>query len=216
IRTLDRLEAARVSPASAAVVAACAGAPKLRALYIHGLGSDAYLDLDGAGVLRHLLLSQAPEVRDLSFLERLPSLRTLYLDDLRSMDLETLPELPLLTGLHLSGGTWRPMTPSSLEPLARLPGLTYLRIVNVRPANGSLEPIGHMSALRELFLPNLFAMEEFARLAAALPGVRSNVSTPFFGASDGEVPTLPLSACPQCGGARARLTGRPSGNVCMS
>ena len=167
-------------------------------------------------MLRHLLLSQAPEVRDLSFLERLPSLRTLYLDDLRSMDLETLPELPLLTGLHLAGGTWRPMKPSSLEPLTRLPGLTYLRIVNVRPANGSLEPIGRLSALRELFLPNFFAMEEFARLAAALPAVRSNVSTPFFGASDGEVVTLPLSACPQCGGARARLTGRPSGNVCMS
>jgi hypothetical protein len=141
----------------------------LRAVYLCKAGK---VDLSSLGELKsveHVLVSWANHLSDLSWLSRLPRLRTLYLDDMKTLDLATLPELPRLEALHVGGGMTSALKLSSLGPLARLRNLRHLTLSNVRPRDGSLAPLHVLTGLRELFLPNFFEVEECARLAAALP-----------------------------------------------
>lgn len=202
------------NPATPELFRACARASSLRAIYVCHFKRLGTVPLNGAPALEHLLLSWAPQLIDLSFLADLPALRTLYLEDMKRVDLATLPELPELTGLHLGGGMWTPLKVPSLAPLTRLPGLRYLRLSNVRPADESLRPLAALQALRELHLPNFFAIEETARLAAALPNTKSNSLSAFFASYESGVPASPPYTCERCGRTRAMMTGRPASFLC--
>ena len=160
------------------------------------------------------MLSWAPKLVDLSFLRDLPALRTIYLEDMKRVDLTTLPDLPQVTGFHLGGGMWSTLKVESLQPLTRLPRLRYLRLSNVRAMDGKLRPLSELGELRELYLSNFFELEEVARLAGALPGVRSNTLTPVFAPRDhGSPPSEPF-LCPRCGGTREIMTGKPASLLC--
>ena len=211
---LARLEALWASPASPALFEACARAPSLRAIHVYQFNRLAEVRLAGARTLEHLMLSWAANLVDLSFLGGLPALRTIYLDDMKRVDLATLPVLPNVIGLHLGGGIWDALKVESLEPITRLPSLRYLRLSNVRPGDESLQPLTQLPALRELQLPNLFELEEVARLAGALPNVASNTLTPVFHPFDGVLPAAEPYLCESCGGPRQMMTGRPGGFMC--
>lgn len=211
---LPRLEALWANPASPALFEACARAPSLRAIYVCHFNRLADVPLCGAPAITHLMLSWAPCLVDLSFLRDLPALRTIYLEDMKRVDLSTLPHLPNVTGLQLGGGMWSTLKVDSLEPLTRLPGLRHLRLSNVRPADGALRPLAALRELRALYLPNFFAVEEVARLAGALGSIVSNTLTPVFAGQDGALAGKAPFLCNKCGGARHMMTGRPNSLLC--
>ena len=214
IATLDRLEALWANPASNDLFRACSQAPALRAIYVCYFKRMAEVPLAGAARLEHLMLNWAPQLVDLGFLRDLPALRTIYLDDMKRVDLATLPHLPNVTGFHLGGGMWSTLKVDSLEPLTRLPGLRYLRLSNVRPIDGQLRPLGNLVALKELTLPNFFEVEETARLANALPNVVSNTLRPVFLPFDSDPPSSSPYRCKSCGGIRYMMTGKPAAMLC--
>lgn len=214
IPELSHLQAIWANPASISLFRAAARAPALRALYVCHFRRLAEVPLAGAPALQHLMLGWAPQLVDLTFLQDLPALRTVYLEDMKRVDLATLPHLPKLTGFHLGGGMWSALKVESLAPLSRLPGLRYLRLSNVRPTDGQLRPLSELRELRELYLPNFFELEEVARLAGALPNVASNTLTPVFASREGGLPASGPYLCPKCGGTREMMTGRPVSLLC--
>jgi hypothetical protein len=135
-------------------------------------------------------------------------------EDMKRIDLFTLPELPHVTGFHLGGSMTSTLKVESLEPLMRLPNLRYLRLSNVRPIDGRLQPLSRLGVMRELDLPNFFELEEVARLAGALPNVASNTLTPVFAPRKSGAPVSAPFVCPQCGGPRDMMTGKPASLLC--
>ena len=215
IAELTKLEALWSHSASRGLFEAARHAPSLRAIYVYQFRQLAEVSLGGAPKLEHLMLSWAPKLEDLSFLTELPALRTIYLEDMKRLDLSTLPELPHVTGLHLGGGMWSALRFDSLEPITRLPRLRYLRLSNVRPNDGRLEPLSRLRHLSELDLPNFFELEEIARLSGALPDVKSNTLTPVFAPFDGGVlPEHSPYRCERCGGRKQMMTGKPASLLC--
>ena len=160
------------------------------------------------------MLSWAPQLVDLSFLQDLPALRTIYLEDMKRVDLTTLPSLPEVTGFHLGGGMWSTLKIQSLEPLTRLPRLRYLCLSNVRPVDAQLRSLSELRELRDLYLPNFFELEEVARLAGALPNVVSDTLTPVFARWQGDLPASAPYRCVRCGGTREMMTGKPASLLC--
>jgi hypothetical protein len=186
--------------------------PRLRALYVVYFKTLDEVQLSGAKSLEHLALSWATRLQDLSFLRDLPALKTLIIDDMKRLDLTTLPELPQLTGLALGGGINSTMKVQSFDPLTRLPNLRYLSLYSIRSTDGSLKPLSMLRNLRDIALPNYFSVDEFARLAGALPDTKGKVLTPFFTATDGS-DKIPWG-CKNCGGPRYMMTGKPAVILC--
>jgi hypothetical protein len=213
---LHHLTALWASPATEQLFETCARAPAIRALYVTNFKRLAEVKLTGARTLEYLMLNWAPRLVDLSFLRDLPALRVLYLDDMKRIDLSTLPELPSLRGLQLGGTMWSTLNVESLTPLARLPGLRYLRLSNARPVDGSLRPLAQLKDLRELELPNFFDVSESARLASALPNTKGNALTPYFTPDRGWVERSSPFRCEKCGGGKVMMTGKPSVILCRS
>ena len=214
IANLDLLQALWSNPASPELFRVCAEAPALRAIYVCHFKRLSEVPLSGAPRLEHLMLSWAPQLVDLGFLRDLPALRTIYLEDMKRVDLTTLPHLSEVTGFHLGGGMWSTLKVDSLEPLTRLPRLRYLRLSNVRPLDGELRPLGRLRELREIYLPNFFELEEVARLAGAFPNAKSNTLTAVFAPWEGGLPASAPYLCPQCGGMRQMMTGKPGSLLC--
>ena len=186
----------------------------LRALYLGKCGRTDLSPIGTCASLQHLVIDGAPSLGDLSFLAPLCRLRTLYISDARRMDLATLPVLPRLAALHLSGGNGGALRIESLAPLCRLGTLRHLTIENLRPADGSLQPLASLGRLRELHLPNTFEIEEFARLAGTLPHARGAATTPFYAEDIAFSGTEVLFRCDRCRRTRALMTGRPAALLC--
>ena len=162
------------------LVRALAAAPRLRALWLYQVGRADLSPLGALVGLEHLSVAWAPRLVDLGWLARLGGLRTLYVDDAPRLDLATLPALPSVRSLHLGGGMDAPLRVASLAPLGRAPELGALSLANVRVADGSLAPLAALGRLRHLHAPNVFAVEESARLAAARPDVAGAIMGPIY------------------------------------
>jgi hypothetical protein len=220
-RSLKRLEAADqlvavwASSPSPELLRVIARLPRLRAVYVQHLRSVDIRPLAASTTVEHLLVTWAPRQIELGFLAEMPSLRTLSLDDLKRVDLGTLPSLPNVTALHLSGGIWSTLKIPTLAPLDRLPNLRFLTLSNVRPADRQLMSLGKLRHLRTLELPNFFELEEFARIAAALPLAKGRGLMPFFTEPRTNSHGEPVFSCKQCGGARVMMTGRPAVLLCQ-
>jgi len=210
---LNQLEAIWITQPSSELFRACARAPNLRALYACYFKKLDVVELAGAISLEHLSLDWATRLVDLSFLADLPALRTLIIDDMKRLDLNTMPELPDVTGLAIGGGINSTMKVESLEPLSRLPNLQYLSMYSIRAADGSLKPLSRLRNLREIKLPNYFSVDEFARLAGALPNTKGTVLTPFFTATDGSA-NIAFWSCKKCHVQRYMMTGKPAVILC--
>ena len=201
-------------PVTTALVHQLARLGELRALYLGKCGRVDLAPIAACTSLLHLVIDGAPSLADLSFLAPLTRLRTLYISDARRVDLSTLPVLPRLAALHLSGGAGGTMRIESLAPLARLGTLRHLTVENIRPADGSLQPLSALARLRELHLPNTFEIEEFARLAGTLPLTRGAAMTPFYAEDIAFSGTEVLFRCEHCRRTRALMTGRPAALLC--
>lgn len=208
------LATAWAHPVTGALVHQLARLGELRALYLGKCGRVDLSPIAACASLLHLVIDGAPSLTDLSFLASLGRLRTLYISDARRVDLTTLPVLPRLAALHLSGGSGGMARIESLAPLARLGTLRHLTLENLRPLDGSLQPLAALGRLRELHLPNVFEIEEFARLAGALPDARGAASSPFYAEDIAFSGTEVLFRCDRCRRTRALMTGRPAALLC--
>ena len=191
---------------------------------LRGLKSLRYLALGGASQaavdavasltsVEAVVMTDARKVDSVRGVTGLPRLEWLALSDVRPLSrLDDLVEARHLRGLGLGGAMWTAMKVDTLAPLGALSELEVLKLVNVRVADGSLAPIAKLSALRELGIPNFFKLEEYARIAAALPNVNAHWLSGFFG---GDSPEHPKGvACKKCKSPTVSTLGKPIKYLC--
>jgi hypothetical protein len=117
--------------------------------------------------------------------------------------LTTLRELVIATPPG-SAGSGRTIDVASYAPLTQLTALERLVLIAVRPLDGDLTVLGRMTHLRELGVSGVreFTLEDYARLAIALPGTASRDLVPYC--------TIPgIGVCKACRGQQVLLTGAP-------
>ena len=214
IGELARLQTVWIHPASDAMVRQIPRLSDLRALYVGRCGRVDLGPIGDCSSLQHLVLDGVPLLTDLSFLAALPRLRTLFVQGARRLDLDTIAPLPRLAALHLAGAPSATLRVESLAALARLGTLRHLTLENVRPADGSLRPLAALQRLREVHVPNGLEIEEYARLAGALPHAVGAATTPFYAEFTARPGVELLFRCEHCGRTRALMTGRPAALLC--
>lgn len=138
-----------------------------------------------AGPLRVLKISGAPRLRSLDGVERLTELRELV--------------VATPTG---SAGSGRSIDVASFEPLERLERLERLVLHDVRPADLDLAPVMRMTWLREVEISGVpeFTIEDYARLAMALPTTQGRCLQPY-------VTIAGIGMCRRCRGQSVLLNG---------
>lgn len=157
--------------------------------------------------LHHLELTDPFVLDGLDQLEQLESLMLYAFPRITSLDLVgSLPHLEKLIlstppGYDASGKCYEV---ESFEPLARLTQLESLTIRGVVPKIGGLEPLHRLPQLRRVDITHVrvFGLEDFARLAAALPLTEGHCLQPVYEASW-------AGDCPRCTSARVVLTAPP-------
>ena len=93
----------------------------------------------------------------------------------------------------------------TLDPLGRLSHLEALTLRGVLPGEGRLDALGALKGLGELAITHVYAfdLEDYARLARALPSTRGNCLRPYYEAHW-------AGTCRRgCGQARVALTAPP-------
>lgn len=169
------------------------GLPKLHSLEIFDFARG---DLSLIGRLRsinRLVLYHIPQVYRLDPLSSLSDLAVLNLRSLPSWD--------------ASGKTLRFKT---LKPLRACKGLRRLVLMKARVDEDGLMPLHKLTGLREFVTDNTFTLEDFARLAGALPDCQGDYLVPFHQAHYNP-------SCKKCGADKIRLSGvRRGGLVCLT
>ena len=147
-----------------------------------------------------LYLNCCPRVHDLTPLERLPNLRHLHIDwnqkalslwnmarnpQLETLVLQAFRRLRVLDGLEtaiclkalgLKGDLEKKWKIDSFAPLASLTSLENLELWEVAPLRDGFSPLHALRKLRHLNMSsNMLPVEDYARLAAALPDVTADV-----------------------------------------
>lgn len=123
--------------------------------------------------------SNLSKVTDLEPLRYLDRLELLSLEDIPKVrSIEPVAHLSRLVALDFSGGMWNKNRAETLEPIGRLPVLEELYLTNLRVDSGGLRPLARCRALRRLRLSNQFPTEDYAYLAAKLPVVECEMFAP--------------------------------------
>lgn len=173
----------------------------------NGLVSDLS-SLTKLNRLQYLKLEVTSYVKDFSFLARLKKLRTLKLSDVTKFkDVSALEKLPLLRTLEISKMTsW-----VSLPTLASFAKLKQVRVLRIGfdAKDGSLSPLSKLSRLKELYLPLTYDLEEYARLAVALPQTNCSLFTKPCGLSESV-----FLKCKRCGGLQRITLARGWRRLC--
>lgn len=182
----------------------------LRTLDLH---ESRIATLDGLEALPKLevfLFPGASSLRDASALERIPSLRAVWMDVSGLRSLDWTAGLTQLHSLLVTGGL---TTMPTLAPLAGLAGLRHLVVGHLRVKDRSLRPLHRLKGLRTLEVPDRFPLEEMAALAAALPHTEGIPRQAF-------VPTAGrgiMGWCRKCGSTDVLLTiGSPVRTFCRA
>ncbi|HEU0298967.1 MAG TPA: hypothetical protein VFR37_05915, partial [Longimicrobium sp.] len=149
------------------------------------------------------------ELSDVRPLAEIPALRHLRLDAPRMHDLSGAGRFTQLNTLNL---TPAPVV-DSLAPLAALTNLRHLSVWMEEVREGGLAPLARLQELRSLGVsPDAFDLEEFARLAVALPGTDGPHRSPFLPPDD---PAYYRIRCRHCGRRDLRLPlGTPRRGFC--
>jgi hypothetical protein len=145
----------------------------------------------------------------LSGLEQLIHLKCLVLRHFRRI--KSLAPLAALSGLRaISMSTipsWdasrRCLEVDSLEPLSKLASLESLCLIGVKPLDGQLDLLHHLTQLKYLHISHefQFQLEDYAALARALPNASGHCLVPYFA-----IPQLSVR-CKRCAGEIVFLTG---------
>ncbi|SFJ76671.1 hypothetical protein [Myroides guanonis] len=96
-------------------------------------------------------------------------LKTLEITDFSK--LEEIDQLSLaaqISDLTLGGGHNKPLKIKSINSLKNLTNLKTLSLTNLKIADDTLQPLGHLNNLETLFLSNQFETKEYAWLATRL------------------------------------------------
>jgi hypothetical protein len=157
--------------------------------------------------LRHVELTDPHVLDGLDGMQQIESLMLYAFPRITSLDaVGTLTNLKTLTlstppGYDASRTCYEV---DSFEPLARLANLEALTLRGIVPKTGGLEPIRRLTSLRRIDITHVYAfgLEEYARLAAALPLAEGHCLQPVFEAAW-------AGACPRCGSPRVALTAPP-------
>jgi Leucine-rich repeat (LRR) protein len=182
----------------------------LTQLYIDGLRVDDFSRLARLGNLEAMSLETAHKISSLDGIADFGSLHGLRIEHFKNVkSLAPLRELTQLRALAVAGSIWTRMTVESLSPLSSLRGLKFLHLTNLKPLDNSLEPLRALTSLEELECANFYPMEEFAKLAAALPRTRCDWFNPVMA-----LPDVPCKKCGQC--QLVLLTGKGSSGLCRT
>ncbi len=134
--------------------------------------------------------SQMPQLRHLAIrwntkIQRLDSLVGL---ELRSLILEETPRLQQLAPIarlralrffEFSGGMNKPNVAESLWPLAELPRLSHLNLLNLKVKLDGLIPLAQCGRLKVLEISNQFPTDEYAFLSVRLPKTKCAMFGPW-------------------------------------
>jgi hypothetical protein len=157
--------------------------------------------------LRHLELTDPHVLDGLEGMQQIESLMLYAFPRITSLDaVGTLTNLRKLTLSTPPGydASRKCYEVESFEPLARLADLEALTMRGIVPKTGGLEPIRRLTSLRRVDITHVyvFGLEDYARLAAALPRAEGHCLQPVFEASW-------AGTCPRCGSPRVALTSPP-------
>ena len=168
-------------------------------------GDDVLASLPEMPKLRTLRLSSVTRVplTSLEPLSRVPSLERLILHHVpmvQSLDaLTVLARLKDLLIENSPGSITKLHELDSLQPLVSLRSLERLELRGIRVRRQGLSPLEHMTWLKTLVVNNSFEIEEFARLAAALPNTEGFCLHP----------SVPIAMpCQHCHAEKVMLIGR--------
>lgn len=157
--------------------------------------------------LTKLTLWGSTKLTSLEGLDKLESLETLIIEHIPKVEsLDVLTRLPQLKRLviHSSTGSEKNLIFDSFEPLSHLHSLEVFDLAGVVPQDGSLEPIGRLQTLEQLYLGNLFSIAEVARLAACFPKLKADCLQPYSEVHGGQG----ALRCKKCGTAQIMLHGK--------
>ncbi|MCB0318445.1 MAG: hypothetical protein KDD56_06785, partial [Bdellovibrionales bacterium] len=157
--------------------------------------------------LTKLILWGGTKLNTLEGLEKLTSLETLILEHIPKVhSLEVLSQLPQLKRLviHSSSSSDKHLLFDSFEPLSHLPSLEVLDLAGVVSADGSLFSLGKLQTLKQLYLGNLFSIEEVARLAGCFPHLDAECLEPYSAGQGG----LGAMKCKKCRTSQIMLNGK--------
>jgi hypothetical protein len=162
-------DAAYVVGASEPDVAALGKLLDVEYLNFYELRADNLAPLGLMLRLRHLKIEWNTKLTSLEGLSNLRKLETLILENTpKTKDLAPLMLLTNLVAFQYSGGTWSKNHAESLAPLAALPKLQELVLMNLRIKEGGLRPLGQCKALQTLAVSNRFETADYAYLSVVL------------------------------------------------
>jgi hypothetical protein len=146
--------------------------PALETLGVKWSSIKTLDSLSGATSLKDFHLGSSTQVASIAPLAQLTQLHWLGLENLKLIsDLSPLESLTNLAGLSFTGGMWGKPGVVSLKPLASLSSLRSLAIHSLHVTDESLRPIGQLTGLEYLSLPNFYPVEEYAFIKASLPNI---------------------------------------------
>lgn len=160
--------------------------------------------------LRQLSIFTASKAKDFTFLRNLRELQSLeFVDVTKFKDVSILADLPSLRTLKLKKMFSVSMKLPTLAPLAKLKQLEKFR-TNLYADDGLLTPLAELTNLKELALPLFYDLEEYAKLAAALPSVNCLAFThPYTLWSN-------WRKCKRCGGTKKITLTRGRRTLCAA
>ncbi len=122
--------------------------------------------------LTHLNITWATKLADVSAVSGWRDLEFLELTDTPKVhDLSPVADLKKLRALVFQGGMWTKNRAATLTPIADLPALEVLMLLNLAVDEGGLRPLARLKALQAMFLSNQFETADYAYLSVHLPRV---------------------------------------------
>jgi hypothetical protein len=143
---------------------------RLQRLVIHDMRVADLRPLATMTALKTLVIWGNTKAESLAGIDLLNALDTLAVENFqRVRSINPLAALTDLRVLCIEGSMHSAMMIETLKPLEKLKRLGELRLANVRVIDASLAPVAELKQLERLFIANMFSVEEFAELSAALP-----------------------------------------------
>jgi hypothetical protein len=191
---------------SLSTVAGLRDRPDVTRLRIGGLTQNLAV-LEPVRQLRELDLLDPETLDGLDRLQQRESLMLYALPQIKSFD--TVGKLANLRTLMIStppgyDASRKCYEVETLEPLAQLSHLERLTMRGILPATGRLDPIRRIKSLRHVDISHVYAfdIEDYARLARALPAAEGHCLQPVFEAHW-------TGVCSRCGSRKVALTAPP-------
>ena len=133
--------------------------------------------ISGLSRIEDLLIDWNTKLESFGFLRDVRPLRRLRADGLKRVNhLDGLVDQPSLKSLWIGGGIDRRLRLATLAPLVCLSQLRQLFLICIQLDDEDLGPLASLKKLERLRIQsNIATMEEYARLAAALPDTQGDV-----------------------------------------